>query len=84
MGCSKIWESPFITVEGKVSQCPMTFYNAKIDYGSLLDSGFDKIWNCNEIKTHRSQMTRKEIRICKACPLMNPWKNPPTSPTSTN
>ncbi|MFH2001753.1 MAG: radical SAM protein [Planctomycetota bacterium] len=75
--CSRIWETPFVTVEGDLSLCPMTFYNAKINYGNVMDSGFNKLWNCTDIKEHRRQIASKELKICNTCPIMRDWNGHP-------
>jgi len=71
IGCKKIWESPFVTVDGDLSLCPASVYKDDIVYGNIFDQGFLSIWNSPLIVRHRRMIVRGENPLCNACPSMH-------------
>ena len=68
--CMKVWECPFITVNGDLSMCPMAYYNVDVKYGNVFDEEFAALWNCGAIKDHRRELNGGGMDVCRQCPGM--------------
>lgn len=68
--CTNLWESPFVTVDGKLSLCPSAFYNHDLSFGNVLEGDFRKLWNSDGIQRHRCMIAEGNAPFCKGCPVM--------------
>ena len=71
--CFYLYRGMTVNPGGEVSPCCVV-YHSKHDFGSLLDSSLEDVWNNAQYRASRSLFSRKKTEqrggtVCEACPL---------------
>jgi radical SAM protein with 4Fe4S-binding SPASM domain len=85
--CFYLYRAMTVNPQGEVSPC-CAVYEQNADFGNLLKSGLDEVWNNEHYRASRALFSRKaagtELQtICHRCPLFRYEKNRP-APSAVN
>jgi len=65
--CNRLWEIPYINVDGNLALCCFKPLTSDLNLGSLYNNSFETLWNSRKMMDLRRDVKRKKCPCCVGC-----------------